>query len=458
MEAKVRWLRGTANPASIVIGLIALALMPTAAAATTAAVPSSSPVTEFKLGTKWIGGFAQGPNGIVWYTGTVGNSEHWEIRLGRIGPSGQIDEEPMAERFPAAQIAVGSEGDIWLLDGSPRVGRVTPAGGYSQVAIMPGEDFTGHATPASGGGIWFTKGRGSFGTDTVGRIDDNGTVTEIPLANPESRPMDIVEANDGDAWFTEYFGDRIGRVSPSGQITEFKLPEGSRPLGIAVDAQDDVWFTEHGPRDIARIDDAGKLTQFTLPADVFPDEIAAASDGRLWFTEGKLGVVGHITPAGRFREVRLPDRESDARSVVAGSEGDVWYAAMGEGPCIGGGYACSMWEPRNAAIVGRISPRPLQTTIRGRRLRLRHRDAMVPLNCGGGTAWQQCRGRLTLEQRSEIIGRARYSLAADQRHLVHIRLKHSLQSVFGYRKTARVTTVVISSDGHGRRRDVTLIR
>ena len=371
----------------------------------------------------------------------------------------------MPEPFQAG-IAVGPEGDAWFLSGEAKVGRLTPTGVYSQVAIALGDDFTGYTATARSGGIWFTKGRGSFGPDTVGRIDQNGAVTEFHLPQGESRPMVIVEASDGDAWFTEYFGDRIGRITPSGQLTELPLPPGSRPAGITADAQGNIWFAEQGSGKIGRIDAAGNPTEFTLPAGAVPDQIAAAADGRLWFTQvvyapdpgHKLSTLGRLTPAGRYSGVKLPDRESQPVDIVAGKEGDVWYAAMGEGPCEGGGGTCMMWEPRNPAIIGRISPTPLRTVIESKRVRLPHRGVKVLLGCEDGEASERCSGRLKLKQGGKVLRSAGYSLAADQRHLVQVRLKRPLQSVFRTHKKARVAAIVVASDGHSERRAITLVR
>ena len=36
-----------------------------------------------------------------------------------------------------------------------------------------------------------------------------------------SRPFGITTGPDGNLWFTEYGGDKIGRITPSGTITEF---------------------------------------------------------------------------------------------------------------------------------------------------------------------------------------------------------------------------------------------
>ena len=55
----------------------------------------------------------------------------------------------------------------------------------------------------------------------------------------------IVSAQDGNLWFTELNSNRIGRITVSGAITEFPLPQsGSGPFGIASDGVGRIWFTE----------------------------------------------------------------------------------------------------------------------------------------------------------------------------------------------------------------------
>ena len=55
-------------------------------------------------------------------------------------------------------------------------------------------------------------------------------------------------------WFTELNGNKIGRISLDGQITEIPVPSaGAQPRGIALGPNGDVWFTESGSNKIARI-------------------------------------------------------------------------------------------------------------------------------------------------------------------------------------------------------------
>jgi virginiamycin B lyase len=39
--------------------------------------------------------------------------------------------------------------------------------------------------------------------------------------------LEIAAGSDGNLWFTEELGDRVGRITPAGRVTEFSLPSGS---------------------------------------------------------------------------------------------------------------------------------------------------------------------------------------------------------------------------------------
>ena len=76
-------------------------------------------------------------------------------------------------------------------------------------------------------------------------------VTEYPLLRG-SAPFEITSGSDGNLWFTE--GNKIGRITPAGSITEFPLPKAdSEPLGIAPGPDGNLWFTEFRGNRIGRI-------------------------------------------------------------------------------------------------------------------------------------------------------------------------------------------------------------
>src|SRR4249919_764973 len=87
-------------------------------------------------------------------------------------------------------------------------------------------------------------------------------ITEFALPNAGSLPNGIAAGPDGNVWFTEYSGNRIGRITPAGVITEFPVPTpDSQPNGIIAGPDKNLWFTELAGNKIARITPSGGITE-----------------------------------------------------------------------------------------------------------------------------------------------------------------------------------------------------
>ena len=92
----------------------------------------------------------------------------------------------------------------------------------------------------------------------------------ICLDPPSSGPVIITNGLDGALWFAEVHGNKIGRMTTAGQITEYPLPAGSSPFGpgpwgIVTGPDGALWFTESNGRNIGRITTEGSITEFPMP-------------------------------------------------------------------------------------------------------------------------------------------------------------------------------------------------
>ena len=134
-------------------------------------------------------------------------------------------------------------------------------------------------------------------------------ITEFTLPNAGSVPNGIAAGPDGNVWFAEYSGNRIGRITPAGVITEFPVPTpNSQPNGIVTGPDKNLWFTEMAGNKIGRITTSGTITEFPVPTpNAEPRHIAAGADGNLWFTEFVANKIGRITTAGVITEFVVPN-------------------------------------------------------------------------------------------------------------------------------------------------------
>lgn len=202
--------------------------------------------------------------------------------------------------------------------------------------------LTAQAAPAGivnapDGNFWFTE----FAADRIARITPAGTITEFTL--PAGRgPLNITVGPDGLLWFTENTGDRIGAINPAAgsdaaiqaSLVEFVVPGvGSAPNGITSGPDGALWFTQTGSDEIGRITTSGGITEFTVPGvGSSPSGIAAGPDGALWFTQAGSGQIGRISLAGAVTEFDIPVTGggfSDPEGITAGPNGALYFTDFG---------------------------------------------------------------------------------------------------------------------------------
>ncbi len=118
-----------------------------------------------------------------------------------------------------------------------------------------------------------------------------------PGSRAGTKPNGIVAGPDGNLWFTETTTGKIGRITPTGVVTEFSngITANSRPFGITVGPDGNLWFTELTGR-IGRITPAGVVTEYStgITSGSQPEEITTGPDGNIWFTEYAGNRIGRL--------------------------------------------------------------------------------------------------------------------------------------------------------------------
>src|ERR1700693_1833325 len=202
-------------------------------------------------------------------------------------------------------------------------GLVLPGVVLAQVITeftVPGQPYGIVAGPD--GALWFTE----YSGNKIGRFTTSGVVTEFPIPTSNAFPWEIAAGPDGDLLVTENGGNKIGRITTGGVITEFSASGG--PEGIAAGPDGALWFTESNGNKIGRISSSGLILVFTIPtANSSPESIAAGADGNLWFAEG-VGKIGRITRSGVFAEFSIPTASSGPIGITAGPDGNLWFAEI----------------------------------------------------------------------------------------------------------------------------------
>ena len=142
----------------------------------------------------------------------------------------KIDEfgTPSANSGPVG-IAIGSDGNLWFTEyNALNIGQLTP----SKVPVFNYEfpvtaGNPGIMVPGSDGNLWFIETCSSCTGESIGRITPSGTVTEFPLTDPSAQLDDITPGPDGNLWSAQTgfaFGS-VNRITTSGIMTNFAAPD-----------------------------------------------------------------------------------------------------------------------------------------------------------------------------------------------------------------------------------------
>jgi virginiamycin B lyase len=115
---------------------------------------------------------------------------------------------------------------------------------------------------AGDGTVWFSIG----GADAIGRVRD-GQLERLPKPGKSVEPIGIGVAPDGSAWYTDIAAHAVSRMTPSGEVSSFRLSTPMVRLGrLAVAPDGAAWFAESSSQSITRLNE-GELTrhQFQSP-------------------------------------------------------------------------------------------------------------------------------------------------------------------------------------------------
>jgi virginiamycin B lyase len=267
------------------------------------------------------------------------------------GPTITITEFAIPSASNPGWIAGGPDGKIWFTHESTApsaVGNLTTMG--TMFTLFPTASTRTGPTGITGGpdgNVWFAKQYG------IGRVTASGTVSEYVVPNGGDSG-DIVIGPDGNLWFTQPLHDRIGRVTPAAAFSQYDIgTAGANPLAITLGPDGNLWFTEAAAvsNKIAFITPNGMVTEFPIPTPSSnPTGIAKGADGNLWFTEHDGHKIGRITPAGAITEFPIASGGNPVRIAVA-SDGTLWFTEPGVTNSIG-----------RITSLGGISEYPVPTT------------------------------------------------------------------------------------------------
>ena len=267
-------------------------------------VPTAAPTDLYSM--------ARGSDGATWF------GEDRRGKIGRVTPDGVITEFSVG--VPAYQMTLGPDGNIWFADGGD-IGRIQPNGEFSLLPIptTPDDRFTStvSVTSGPGGAVWYADQN-----HRIGRMSPSGSVTLFLLPDTgrvDPFPYAIAAGPDGNLWYTD--DPTIGRMTPAGVVTTFHVP--AEPFTDIIAGPDGAMWFSTSSGGIGRISMSGDVRIFDVPTLVSLN-LTAGPDGNVWFTFPP-DKVGRITPDGVATLFAVPTSSSNPWAIASGPDGNIWF-------------------------------------------------------------------------------------------------------------------------------------
>ena len=255
-----------------------------------------------------VGEMTVGPDGNLWFA-----DDGKRPAIGRITPQGEIAEfrTGLDPKSKPQDLAAGPDGNVWFTDprDSSAIGRVTPSGEIAEFSAgLSPKGFPGRIVSGPDGNLWFGDTAAA-----IGRVTPGGSITEFgqDLQLGVGAAGGPVVGGDGNLW-TVVGGPMLGfaRVAPLGAVSRFSAglsPQVSLVGPIAAGPDGNVWFTSLTTRSlpnigtppaIGRIAPSGEITEFRagMTYASSPDGIVSGPDGALWFTDRERRSIGRLVP------------------------------------------------------------------------------------------------------------------------------------------------------------------
>jgi virginiamycin B lyase len=268
----------------------------------------------------WI---APGPDGQIWFT----HQSTAPSAISKVTVQGTpfVQYTTSITNTGPRGITPGPDGNLWYTK-QGGIGRMQPNGVSNEFAVPNGGDSAGIALGPDNN-LWFTQQL----NNRISRVSTSAQFQSFDIPTPNSAPLAITRGNDNNLWFTEaaVSANKIGRISTNGEFAEFPIPtSASNPTGITQGPGDELWFTLHDVAKIGKITPSGEITEYYIPSGNRPGRIIAGPDGNLWFTISAANGIGRITPLGQVSEYAIPTRASDPYDITVGPDQNLWFTEL----------------------------------------------------------------------------------------------------------------------------------
>ncbi len=302
---------------------------------------TTSCFSQYPLPTANASAYAitEGSDGAMWF------AENGLASVGRIASDGTITEYPTPSTNSSPWgITAGPDGDVWTAEqGDNQVAKIDPtqavpgtSDGITEYPLPVGISTTsGPSVIEAGpdGALWFGA---QADTGYVGRITTTGQVTTYPVPDG-AVPIAIAFGPGNTLWYiaeqggfgpTELGSLNLSQATPgtSDGFTPTYSGLSTQLKGIALGEDGNIWVSDAGNNTIDKVTPQGAITPYPIPTSgASPFGITSGADGALWFSEAGAGSIGEITTSGQITEYPLPSGSGAPTYIASEPNGTLWF-------------------------------------------------------------------------------------------------------------------------------------
>ncbi len=274
---------------------------------------------------------------ILGWVGSEGRGNGFTLPIPATPPSAEYPI-PSSMYGDPQEMAAGRDGNVWFGEGSSKIGKISSSGLITEYTTGISSGVYS-ITLGPDGNMWFTE---QFG-NKIGKITPVGFVTEIQLNTLSARgPLGISVGQDGNIWFGESSLGNIGKYDfGTSAVFEYPIPAAmftSRPSSIAAGPDGNLWFTDTANNRLGRVSTNGTMTMFSvgISPSASPNGITVGPDGNIWFVESSLNKIARLNLSaglayGTITEFPGPLTSTSLGKMTAGPDGRLWFSMVSGG-------------------------------------------------------------------------------------------------------------------------------
>ena len=263
-------------------------------------------------------------DGSVWFTNA--NTPF----IGKMSSNGDVTKyKSGVQGAYFTPIVKGSDGRLWFAGNSQKIHAVTVDGKESTYAIPSNPTLVESMVLGPDGNVWFTTWNNNQ-QGLIGKVTPSGNITEYKFKY-SGYARGLTVGADKKIWFGSTMG--LGTISTDGEVNLIGGYQGVTlvPWGIASDGKGNVWGIGHdgstGSK-LVRIDATGKTQVFDTAATKNLFRLYSGPDGTVWFSDWGGGAFGRVASDGTVTKFAAPDGLENALGITFIGR-DVWVSYAG---------------------------------------------------------------------------------------------------------------------------------